>query len=41
MERSTEQDSNDLSKYGIDLLPDTDDELEIESDNVGKLYRES
>ena len=39
-ESSTEQDSADLSQYDIDLLPDTDDDLEIESDNVGKLNRD-
>ena len=38
-ESSTEQDRSDLSQYDIDLLPDADVALEIESDNVGKLYR--
>ena len=38
-ESLTEQDSTDLIQYDIDLLSDTDDELERESDNVGKLYR--
>ena len=40
-ESLTEQDSTDrLSQYDIDLLPDIDDELERESDNVGKFYRD-